>query len=111
MDKVIAFNSVSTVWGGMIGATAENINVSLASQDDSVLYNASQHPGFNVQPVFYCSNPHNLTARSQGFFFVAASAELAGALLQISSINGTNNPSAVTAAFTVFPSVVVLEQV
>ena len=111
MDLAIAFNSKSTVWGGMIGATAENINVSLATQDDSLLYNASQHPGFSVQPLFYCSNLHNLTALAGVFLFVATSAELADALLQVSMINMTSNPAATAFAFQFFPSVVILEQV
>ena len=111
MDKVIDFNSKSTIWGGLLGPSAEYSNVSLATQDDSLLYNASQHPGFNVQPLFYCSNPHNLTPQTEGFLFSATSAELADALLQTSMINVTSNPAATNFAFTVFPSVVVLEQV
>ena len=111
LDKVLALNSDSTVWGGLLGATAENINVSLATQDDSLLYNASQYPGFSVQPVFYCSNPHNLTPQSESFLFAATSAGLAAALLQVSVVNASSKPAAAAFAFTSFASVVVLEQV
>ena len=111
MDKVTAFNSESIVWGSVVGSSANSINVSLATQDNTFLYNPSQHPGFTIHPVFYCSKPPNLTFVTEGFLFVATSAELAGALLQISMVNVSSNPEAAAAAFTVFPSTVVLDQV
>ena len=110
LDKVTAFSSESMVWGGVQGPTSININNSMISETYTPLYNASQHPGFSVQPVWWCSNPNNLTPVTAGFSVVDTSAGLADSLLQLSYKTRANDPAGISYATTVFPDILILER-
>ena len=108
LPKVLLFDSEALVWGGMRTSAAFHVNVSLISYPSS-LYNSSQHPGFDVQPLYWCANTNNMTPVSDGVFSAATSAGLADSFKQISTAV-EDEPAAAAFAFTLMAIVIMIEQ-
>ena len=64
--------STDAVFGAMQTPETYYFNVSMVTPYSN-LDNLSQHPGFDIRPTFFCSNPNNLTPHSNGFFSIATS--------------------------------------
>ena len=103
------FNTDTFTWGGVQAVEAVHINVTLTSSNTSGSSDLSQHPSFSVKPVWYCSNPNNLTPLSHGLYIVSTPAELADSLLSIAA-NVARNPAGVLATLYGFPTLVILAQ-
>ena len=82
----LLLNTDSLVIGAMQSPEAYYYNVSLVTPNSS-LVDLSEHTGFNVQPLWWCSNPNGLVPHSKGFYSIATSGMLADSLLQISADN------------------------
>ena len=89
-------------------SAAFHVIVSLVSYTSS-LYNPSQHPGFDIKPLYWCANPNNMTPTSTGIFITATSAGLADSLTQI-SMAVENDPAAAAFAFTLLAMIILFQQ-
>ena len=69
---VVQYNEDSTIFGGLLGATSYNINMSFVTPSDANLGNLTQHPGFSNQPLWFCSTPSGITPQSVGFFTITS---------------------------------------
>ena len=68
------------------------------------------HPGFSIKPLFYCSNPHNISPLSHGLYIMSTSTMgLADALLDIAA-NVTSSPGAASTAVDGVPTLAIVEQ-
>ena len=108
LPKVLLLDSEALVWGGMHTSGAFHVNVSLVSYTSS-LYNSSQHPGFDIKPLYWCANTNNMTPVSIGIFSTGTSAGLADSLAQISTAV-EDDPAAAAFAFIVLTTVILVEQ-
>ena len=103
------FNADTLTWGGVGNAAAVHINVTVTTTPTSDFSDLSQHPGFSVKPVWYCSNPNNLTPISFGLYIVSTPAGLADSLLSIAA-KVASSPAGVLATLYIFPALVIIEK-
>ena len=109
LDLVTQFNPDTLTWGGLAAPSSIDINLTLASPT-SPSSDLSQHPGFSVHPVAWCSStPNGLTPMPVALYIVSTPSGLADALVGIAA-NVSSSPAAVAAMRTVFPATVSIGQ-
>ena len=109
LDPVTQFSTDTLTFGGSKSATIVRINVTVTTTTTSGYSDLSQHPGFSVKPVWYCSNANNLRPLSYGLYIVSTPAGLVDSLLSIAA-NVSSNPAAVAVTLDVFPALIIIEQ-
>ena len=114
--------STDTLWFGDIFKTSVgNIGYDMTSTSPSCASElASRHPGFSVQPTFFCAGPGSSGGSSGGggqpftlpdsLFVVSSPAGLAASLLQVTTIlANSTRPADVSAAWqTVWPATLIV---
>ena len=83
MCQVSQLDTDAVTFASVRGPQAYYFNMTFMAHG-SAMVDLSVHPGFGIQPLYWCSNPNNLKPHAGGFFSVATPAELEDTLSQVS---------------------------